>query len=80
MRNSCGLQEDFWIDKDELSDKRTWRRGWLTLEDIIIAKEHNGGVLIDATLCFRCKGGKILVCTDCDGKGKIPSYEPLHQI
>lgn len=80
MRNCCGEQQDFWITEEELRDKRTWRMGWLTLDDIIKAKEYNGGALIDVRRCFRCKGERILLCVDCDGKGIIPSYEPLHQI
>jgi tryptophan-rich hypothetical protein len=80
MRNCCGPQEDFWIPEEELRDKRVWRMGWLTLDDILKAGERNGGVLIDARICFRCKGERILLCVDCDGKGQIPNYEPLHEI
>jgi len=75
MRNCCGEPNDFWIPLDELKDKLIWRMGWLTLEDIVRA---NGGPLLDARLCFRCKGGRILPCVDCDGQGEIPSYEPLY--
>jgi len=75
MRNCCGPTSDFWIPVQELRDKRVWRRGWLTLEDILQA---DGGPLVDARVCFRCKGGKILRCVDCDGQGEIPSYEPLY--
>lgn len=78
MRNCCGPQDDFWIAEEELRDKQIWRMGWLTLEEILRAKERNGGALIDAKRCFRCKGQRIIHCVDCDGKGEIPSYEPIH--
>lgn len=75
MRNCCGEQQDFWISVDELRDKTMWRMGWLTLEQILQA---NGGALIDARLCFRCKGDRILPCVDCDGLGQIRNFEPLY--
>lgn len=75
MRNCCGEPQDFWIDAEELHNKRIWRMGWQTLEQILQA---DGGPLVDACRCFRCKGGRILRCIDCDGVGEIPSYEPLH--
>lgn len=75
MQNCCGPQQDFWISVQELRDKMVWRRGWLTLQDI---ERAQGGALRDARLCFRCKGGRILPCIECDGVGEIPSYEPLY--
>lgn len=75
MRNCCGDQNDFWITVKELRNKMVWRKGWQTLEDIHRA---NGGPLLDARMCFRCKGERILPCVDCNGVGEIPAYEPLH--
>ena len=75
MRNCCGEQNDYWISVDELRSKLIWRKGWQTLEQI---RQADGGALIDARVCFRCKGGRILPCADCDGVGEIPSYEPLY--
>jgi tryptophan-rich hypothetical protein len=75
MQNCCGDQQDFFIPVTELKDKMIWRMGWKTMQDIHRA---NGGPLLDARLCFRCNGNRILSCLDCDGLGKIPSYEPLH--
>jgi hypothetical protein len=77
MRNCCGTTSDSWIPVDEIREKRVWRMGWLTLEDI---RKAVGGPIVDARLCFRCKGGKILPCIECDGKGEIPSYEPLYEV
>jgi len=75
MQNCCGDQQDFWIPIDELRDKTVWRMGWLTLQDI---RDADGGPLRDVRVCFRCKGERILLCVDCDGKGNIPNYEPLY--
>lgn len=80
MRNCCGEQQDFWIPEAELREKRIWRMGWRTLDDILRAKDRNGGALIDAKVCFRCKGDRILPCVECDGQGEIPSYEPLYPV
>jgi tryptophan-rich hypothetical protein len=77
MRNCCGPSNDFWIRVSEIREKRMWRMGWLTLEDI---QKADGGPIADARLCFRCKGSKILPCVECDGKGEIPSYEPLYEL
>lgn len=77
MRNCCGPTSDFWIPVHEIREKRVWRMGWLTLQDI---RKADGGPIIDARLCFRCKGGKVLACVECDGKGEIPSYEPMYDL
>jgi tryptophan-rich hypothetical protein len=73
--NCCGDQKDSWIPVNDLKDKMVWRMGWQTLDDILRADR---GPLLDARFCFRCKGDKVLKCVDCDGKGNIPSYEPLY--
>jgi tryptophan-rich hypothetical protein len=75
MRNCCGAQQDFWISANELRNKEVWRMGWITFNDIIRAQ---GGPLLDARVCFLCKGNRILECVDCGGVGTIPSYEPLY--
>ena len=75
MGNCCGDLISFWIPLQELREKGMWRKGWVTLEDILQA---DGGELLDVAVCFRCKGNRILECLDCGGKGMIESYEPLH--
>jgi hypothetical protein len=55
-----------------------WRKGWVTLEAILEAKEENGGELIDAAICFRCKGQRVLECVECGGIGEIENYEPIY--
>jgi tryptophan-rich hypothetical protein len=75
MRNCCGEQQDFWISANELRNKEVWRMGWITFNQIIKAQ---GGPLLDARVCFLCKGDRILECVDCGGVGTIPSYEPLY--
>jgi tryptophan-rich hypothetical protein len=75
MRNCCGEQQDFWISANELRNKEVWRMGWITFNDIIRAQ---GGPLLDARICFLCKGNRILTCIDCGGVGEIPAYEPLY--
>jgi len=75
MGNCCGDPISFWVPVDELKNKSLWRKGWVTLEDIIRA---DGGELLDVAMCFRCKGDRVLQCLDCGGTGMIESYEPLH--
>jgi hypothetical protein len=75
MGNCCGEPISFWVFADELKNKDVWRKGWVTLDEIIQA---NGGALLDVAVCFRCKGERILKCIDCDGKGQIESHEPLY--
>jgi hypothetical protein len=75
MLNCCGDPHSFWISLRELKDKSMWRQGWQTLEQILKA---NGGPLIDARVCFRCKGNCVLSCVDCQGLGSIANYEPLY--
>ena len=75
MSNCCGDPVDFWISLPELKNKAIWRMGWTTLKEI---RQADGGALLDARLCFRCKGDRVLKCVDCDGEGKIASYEPLY--
>lgn len=77
MRNCCGETSDFWIPVSEIREKRVWRMGWLTLHDI---RKADGGPIVDARFCFRCKGGKILPCVECNGKGEIPSFEPIYDL
>lgn len=73
--NICGNVKDTWIPADELKDKELWRKGWTTLDEI---QRADRGALKDAKRCFRCKGRKVINCIECDGKGTIPNYEPLH--
>lgn len=78
MTNSCGPEEkrvNLWIPEKEIRDKNIWRSGWLTLDEI---RQADFGPLIDAKICFRCKGGKILPCVECEGKGKIGFNQPLY--
>jgi len=75
MRNCCGEQQDFWISANQIRNKMVWRMGWQTLQAILKA---DGGPLRDARVCFLCKGKMVVECVDCDGKGTIPNYEPLH--
>jgi len=78
MSNSCGPEEDrvnLWIYEEEVRDKQAWRMGWVTLEEIRMAEK---GPLIDAKVCFRCKGDRVLKCTDCDGKGKTGYHQQLY--
>jgi tryptophan-rich hypothetical protein len=74
--NICGNVKDSWISLNELKNKGLWRKGWTTLEEI---QRADRGPLRDARFCFRCKGEQVLKCVDCDGKGNIPSYEPLYE-
>jgi hypothetical protein len=78
MSNTCGPEErrvHLWIPEDEIRDKRAWRMGWVTLEEIRMA---NRGPLIDSKLCFRCKGERVLSCIECDGKGKTGYHQQLY--
>jgi tryptophan-rich hypothetical protein len=75
MLNCCGTPQEFWLPLIELKNKSIWRMGWQTMEDI---QQADGGPLLDAKVCFRCKGDRILPCIECAGQGSIPSYEPLH--
>jgi tryptophan-rich hypothetical protein len=77
MENCCGETNTFWISLDEIRDKSIWRKGWVTMADIVSA---NGGPLRDARACFHCHGHKIIKCLECDGQGQIPSHEPLYNI
>jgi hypothetical protein len=78
MSNSCGPEEErvhLWIPEKEIRDKSVWRLGWLTLDEI---RQADSGPLIDAKICFRCKGEKILSCVECEGRGKIGYNQPLY--
>jgi len=78
MSNTCGPEEHrvhLWIPEDEIRDKRAWRMGWVTLEEIRMA---NRGPLIDSKVCFRCKGERVLSCIECDGKGKTGYHQQLY--
>lgn len=78
VSNTCGPEEKrvhLWITEDEIRDKSIWRMGWTTLEEIKMADR---GALIDAKVCFRCKGESILKCLDCDGKGKVGYHQKLY--
>ena len=71
MSNSCGPEEKrvhLWIKSEELRSKDIWRQGWVTLDDI---RKANRGALIDAKICFRCKGAKVVTCEECNGVGKV---------
>jgi hypothetical protein len=78
MSNSCGPEENrvhLWTLENEIRDKRAWRMGWVTLEEIRMADK---GPLIDAKVCFRCKGERVLNCIECDGKGKTGYHQQLY--
>lgn len=76
MTNTCGEDRThIWVTEGEIRDKSAWRMGWVTLNDIRVADK---GPLIDAKVCFRCKGEKIIKCMECDGKGKLGYHQPLH--
>lgn len=75
MANCCGNPITFWVPAEELKDKTSWRKGWVTLEDI---RQADGGALYDIALCFRCKGSRILECVECGGQGEIESFEPIY--
>jgi tryptophan-rich hypothetical protein len=71
MSNSCGPEEKrvhLWMNEQVVRDKSEWRMGWVTLEEIL---EADKGPLIDAKTCFRCKGERIIECSECMGKGKL---------
>mmetsp|Transcript_15800 Transcript_15800/g.23747 ORF Transcript_15800/g.23747 Transcript_15800/m.23747 type:complete len:273 (+) Transcript_15800:137-955(+) len=78
MSNSCGPEEKrvhLWISEDEIRDKGEWRMGWVTLEEILQADK---GPLIDAKVCFRCKGECVIKCVECDGMGKTGYHQVLY--
>ncbi len=78
MSNSCGPEEKrvhLWVSEDEIRNKDCWRMGWVTLEEILMADK---GPLIDAKVCFRCKGERILKCFECDGTGMKGHHQILH--
>jgi len=80
MTNSCGPEEDrvdLWIPEEELRDKMSWRMGWVTMQEI---EDANEGPLIDAKVCFRCKGSRILSCQECFGRGKLGYFQAIHNI
>jgi len=80
MSNSCGPEETkvhLWITEDEIRDKASWRMGWVTLEEIRMA---DSGPLIDAKICFRCKGERVLKCIECDGKGKLGYHQRIYDV
>ena len=80
MSNSCGPEEKrvhLWIAEEEMRNKFAWRMGWVTFEEIKMADK---GPLIDAKACFRCKGGCVIKCVECDGKGKLGYHQQLFDI
>ena len=78
MSNCCGPEErrvHLWIPHEELRDKSVWRQGWTTLKEI---KQANRGALVDARICFLCKGMKVVECDECHGTGKVGLQQVLY--
>jgi len=71
------LIKRFQLAEEEMRNKFAWRMGWVTFEEIKMAHK---GPLIDAKACFRCKGGCVIKCVECDGKGKLGYHQQLFDI
>ncbi|CAM9139665.1 unnamed protein product [Discosporangium mesarthrocarpum] len=65
--NTCGPEEKrvhLWMPVSELQNKKEWRCGWVTLEEI-----ESG--MKDIRICNSCKGAATVECSTCFGEGVV---------